>query len=83
MPKTKSELTFQTQLSILLGCESGFFFLFFLSALFCYHKMSDLPSLRKKIDSLDTSLINLLNERMRVSLDIGTTKRQQEELKHG
>ncbi|KAI8072548.1 Prephenate dehydratase-domain-containing protein [Gongronella butleri] len=38
--------------------------------------MSDLPSLRKKIDSLDTTLINLLNERARVSLDIGAAKRE-------
>ncbi|ORX50964.1 bifunctional chorismate mutase/prephenate dehydratase P-protein [Hesseltinella vesiculosa] len=40
--------------------------------------MADLPSLRKKIDSLDTTLINLLNERARVSLDIGNAKRQQD-----
>ncbi|KAI9290085.1 Prephenate dehydratase-domain-containing protein [Umbelopsis sp. AD052] len=40
--------------------------------------MSDLPSLRQKIDSLDTTLVNLLNERARVSLDIGAAKRQME-----
>ncbi|KAI8370332.1 Prephenate dehydratase-domain-containing protein [Radiomyces spectabilis] len=41
--------------------------------------MSDLPSLRKKIDSLDTTLVNILNERARVSLDIGAAKRQADE----
>lgn len=41
-------------------------------------RMSDLPSLRQKIDSLDTTLVNLLNERARVSLDIGAAKRQME-----
>jgi chorismate mutase len=40
--------------------------------------MSDLPSLRQRIDSLDTTLVNLLNERARVSLDIGAAKRQLE-----
>ncbi|KAG0174100.1 hypothetical protein DFQ28_009727 [Apophysomyces sp. BC1034] len=40
--------------------------------------MSDLPSLRKKIDSLDTTLVNILNERARVSLDIGAAKRHAE-----
>ncbi|KAI9033817.1 Prephenate dehydratase-domain-containing protein [Phycomyces nitens] len=38
--------------------------------------MADLPSLRKKIDTLDTTLVNILNERARVSLDIGAAKRQ-------
>ncbi|CEG77040.1 hypothetical protein RMATCC62417_11854 [Rhizopus microsporus] len=38
--------------------------------------MSDLPSLRKKIDSLDITLVNILNERARVSLDIGAAKRK-------
>ncbi|KAI9263772.1 Prephenate dehydratase-domain-containing protein [Sporodiniella umbellata] len=38
--------------------------------------MSDLPSLRKKIDSLDTTLVNILNERARVSLDIGAAKKE-------
>ncbi|KAF7722512.1 hypothetical protein EC973_003074 [Apophysomyces ossiformis] len=48
--------------------------------------MSDLQSLRKKIDSLDTTLVNILNERARVSLDIGAAKRQAEagkELQNG
>lgn len=39
--------------------------------------MSDLPSLRQKIDSLDTTLVNILNERARVSLDIGAAKRRE------
>jgi chorismate mutase/prephenate dehydratase len=38
--------------------------------------MSDLPALRQKIDSLDTTLVNILNERARVSLDIGAAKRR-------
>ncbi|KAL9552388.1 hypothetical protein MBANPS3_003799 [Mucor bainieri] len=38
--------------------------------------MSDLPALRQKIDSLDTTLVNILNERARVSLDIGAAKRK-------
>ncbi|KAI9480530.1 MAG: Prephenate dehydratase-domain-containing protein [Benjaminiella poitrasii] len=38
--------------------------------------MSDLTSLRKKIDSLDTTLVNILNERARVSLDIGAAKKK-------
>ncbi|KAJ2958322.1 hypothetical protein NQZ79_g6083 [Umbelopsis isabellina] len=37
--------------------------------------MGDLPSLRQKIDSLDTIIVNLLNERAQVSLDIGATKK--------
>jgi hypothetical protein len=41
-------------------------------------EMGDLPSLRQKIDSLDTTLVNLLNERARVSLDIGAAKKQLE-----
>ncbi|KAI8093596.1 Prephenate dehydratase-domain-containing protein [Halteromyces radiatus] len=41
--------------------------------------MSDLPSLRKKIDFLDSSLVDLLNERARIALDIGATKRKNEE----
>ncbi|KAF9431959.1 hypothetical protein BGZ76_011475 [Entomortierella beljakovae] len=36
----------------------------------------NLDSLRKQIDSLDHKLINLLNERAQVSLDIGAAKRQ-------
>jgi hypothetical protein len=48
------------------------------SACFCYtHTMGDLPSLRQKIDSLDTIIVNLLNERAQVSLDIGATKKSQ------
>ncbi|KAI8378216.1 Prephenate dehydratase-domain-containing protein [Choanephora cucurbitarum] len=39
--------------------------------------MADLPSLRKKIDSLDTTLVNILNERARVSLDIGAAKKKE------
>ncbi|GAA5803268.1 Prephenate dehydratase-domain-containing protein [Helicostylum pulchrum] len=38
--------------------------------------MSDLPALRQKIDSLDHTLVNILNERARVSLDIGAAKRK-------
>lgn len=38
--------------------------------------MSDLPALRQKIDSLDTTLVNILNERARVSLSIGAAKRR-------
>ncbi|KAI7905525.1 Prephenate dehydratase-domain-containing protein [Cokeromyces recurvatus] len=38
--------------------------------------MSDLVSLRKKIDSLDTTIVNILNERARVSLDIGAAKKK-------
>ncbi|CEP09601.1 hypothetical protein [Parasitella parasitica] len=38
--------------------------------------MSDLPALRQKIDSLDATLVNILNERARVSLDIGVAKRK-------
>lgn len=38
--------------------------------------MSDLAALRQKIDSLDTTLVNILNERARVSLDIGAAKRR-------
>ncbi|EIE83471.1 hypothetical protein G6F46_003674 [Rhizopus delemar] len=38
--------------------------------------MADLPSLRKKIDSLDTTLVNILSERARVSLDIGAAKKK-------
>ncbi|KAF9108164.1 hypothetical protein BGX27_008439 [Mortierella sp. AM989] len=36
----------------------------------------NLDTLRKEIDSLDHKLINLLNERAQVSLDIGAAKRQ-------
>lgn len=39
-------------------------------------KMSDLASLRQRIDSLDTTLVELLNERARVSLNIGAAKRK-------
>ncbi|KAI9321802.1 Prephenate dehydratase-domain-containing protein [Dichotomocladium elegans] len=39
--------------------------------------MSDLSSLRKRIDSLDTTLVNLLNERAQVSLSIGAAKRRE------
>ncbi|RUP45518.1 Prephenate dehydratase-domain-containing protein [Jimgerdemannia flammicorona] len=35
----------------------------------------DLSALRQKIDSLDTTLVNLLNERARVSLDVGAAKK--------
>ncbi|KAL1935807.1 hypothetical protein VTP01DRAFT_4947 [Rhizomucor pusillus] len=38
--------------------------------------MSDLASLRQRIDSLDTTLVELLNERARVSLNIGAAKRK-------
>lgn len=36
----------------------------------------DLNELRKKIDTLDASIVNLLNERINVVLDIGETKKQ-------
>lgn len=39
--------------------------------------MSDLPSLRQKIDSLDHTLVSILNERARVSLDIGAAKKRE------
>lgn len=39
--------------------------------------MSDLNSLRKKIDSIDTTIVNILNERARVSLDIGAAKKRE------
>ncbi|KAI8982684.1 Prephenate dehydratase-domain-containing protein [Pilobolus umbonatus] len=42
--------------------------------------MSDLPSLRQKIDALDTTLMNLLNDRARLSLDIGATKRRESQV---
>lgn len=51
-----------------------FSFLFFSFFFLC--KMTDLPSLRKKIDSLDTTLVNILSERARVSLDIGAAKKK-------
>ncbi|KAG9290928.1 hypothetical protein G9A89_011078 [Geosiphon pyriformis] len=35
----------------------------------------DLPYLRQQIDSIDTKLVSLLNERARVSLNIGKTKK--------
>ncbi|KAI9491554.1 Prephenate dehydratase-domain-containing protein [Zychaea mexicana] len=38
--------------------------------------MSDLTSLRERIDSLDTTLVDLLNERAQVSLNIGAAKRK-------
>ena len=38
--------------------------------------MSDLGSLRERIDTLDTTLVNLLNERAQVSLNIGAAKRK-------
>ncbi|KAI7859532.1 Prephenate dehydratase-domain-containing protein [Circinella umbellata] len=38
--------------------------------------MSDLGSLRERIDTLDTTLVNLLNERAEVSLNIGAAKRK-------
>jgi chorismate mutase/prephenate dehydratase len=40
--------------------------------------MSELNSLRKKIDSIDSTIVNILNERARVSLDIGAAKKKQE-----
>ncbi|KAI8984385.1 Prephenate dehydratase-domain-containing protein [Mycotypha africana] len=39
--------------------------------------MADLNALRKKIDSLDSTLVNILNERARVSLDIGAAKKRE------
>lgn len=38
----------------------------------------DLSLLRQKIDSLDATLVNLLNERARVSLDVGALKKAAE-----
>lgn len=38
--------------------------------------MSDLSSLRKRIDDLDNTLVDLLNERAQVSLNIGAAKRK-------
>lgn len=38
--------------------------------------MSDLSSLRKRIDDLDNTLVELLNERAQVSLNIGAAKRK-------
>ncbi|KAI8145350.1 Prephenate dehydratase-domain-containing protein [Fennellomyces sp. T-0311] len=38
--------------------------------------MSDLSSLRKRIDTLDATLVDLLNERAQVSLNIGAAKRK-------
>lgn len=55
-----------------------FFFTSFQKTFFTWKNstMSDLPSLRQKIDSLDTTLVNILNERARVSLSIGAAKRK-------
>ncbi len=39
--------------------------------------MSDLMELRQKIDSLDVTLVNILNERARISLDVGAAKRNE------
>ncbi|KAI9272878.1 Prephenate dehydratase-domain-containing protein [Phascolomyces articulosus] len=38
--------------------------------------MSDLTSLRERIDTLDSTLVDLLNERAQVSLNIGAAKRK-------
>ena len=38
--------------------------------------MEDLENLRKKIDELDTQLIQLINERAKVSKQIGLVKNQ-------
>jgi chorismate mutase len=39
-----------------------------------------LESLREKIDSVDQKLIGLLNERAKVSIDIGKTKKSNSKL---
>ena len=38
----------------------------------------DLQALRQQIDSLDRKLVNLLNERARISLNIGEAKKAAE-----
>lgn len=38
--------------------------------------MSDLASLRERIDSLDSTIVDILNERAQVSLNIGAAKRK-------
>ncbi|KAJ3408847.1 hypothetical protein HDV05_004738 [Chytridiales sp. JEL 0842] len=45
--------------------------------------MADLPSLRTRIDSLDSQLVNLLNERAQVSINIGLAKRKAKEIESG
>lgn len=39
--------------------------------------MSNILELRQKIDLLDTTLVNILNERAQISLDVGAAKRNQ------